>query len=422
LENDLVDLPAGREGAQADSKRTRAKANWWMCAVSVICLVVGIALSRRIEPGVRVESVMLAGDTPALRFLPADGGPHPVALLAHGITASKESLFRFGEALAAAGFVCFAVDLPGHGESRRLFSLSENAPTLTAIARELGRVDVFIGHSMGAGAGAESVRNGGLDPGLFIAVGAAPNLGKSGPRLLLLEGTLDEALPRHFQSSEARSLPLSTNQFDAAAQPPTDARLMLFPGCDHAFEPYDPRLVNAAVEAACATVGKTPPTAPTRWLWRLAGLVLALPTALMLALRLPEIFHMPARLRGPLLSIVFIAAAALASGTWVDAAPNPRRVPVQIVAMILFWLVLACNGKLRIPRWSFVAVAAVVAVSCALTGAYFLGLLAGIGAIGLLTGAALGEIATRRGSQRDGNLAMAIFIGYAVGQWMPTMF
>ena len=134
------------------------RANWCVVMAGVSFFAAGVILSRRVEPGVGVEAVTLAGDTPALQFLPANPGPRPVALLAHGVTASKETLFRFGEALAAAGFVCFAVDLPGHGESRRLFSFAENAPALEGIARAIGSVDVFVGHSMGAGAGAKAVR------------------------------------------------------------------------------------------------------------------------------------------------------------------------------------------------------------------------------------------------------------------------
>jgi alpha-beta hydrolase superfamily lysophospholipase len=44
-------------------------------------------------------------------------GPHPIALLADGNGGSKEMLFRFGEALAAAGFDCYSVDQAGYGQS-----------------------------------------------------------------------------------------------------------------------------------------------------------------------------------------------------------------------------------------------------------------------------------------------------------------
>jgi pimeloyl-ACP methyl ester carboxylesterase len=381
-----------------------------------------VALSHRIEPGVRVEHETLAGETPALRFHPAGPGPHPVALLAHGVTASKETLFRVGEALAAAGFVCVAVDLPGHGESRRVFSHRENARTLTAVARELGTVEVFLGHSMGAGAGAESVRNGGLGPRLFIAVGAVPNLGATGPPLLLLAGRFDEPIVHWVSVSGRRVLPLPANQFDPSVAPGTDARIALFSWCDHAMEPYDPRLVNTAVEAACATVGKSAPAAPTRWLWRLAGVMLAVTGAFGLGVRLPEISPRLARVRGPLLAFAVILAVSLTTGTWLGAAPNLRRVPVQIVAMTLFWLVLAGAGKLRIPRWSLVAFAAVAAAGCEMAGAYFPALVARIGALVLGVATLLGAVADRSGPRRQGDLAMAIFLGYAFGQWMPRIF
>lgn len=53
----------------------------WIIAAAIAVLIVGAVLSRTIEPGVRVEKVTLAEDTPALKFIPT-----------------------------AAGFICYAVD------------------------------------------------------------------------------------------------------------------------------------------------------------------------------------------------------------------------------------------------------------------------------------------------------------------------
>src|SRR6185369_15422160 len=101
-----------------------AGTNRWVIAAAVAALILGAILSRVIEPGVRVEKRMLTTNTPALRIFPATPGPHPIALLAHGNGGSKEMLFRFGEALAAAGFDCYSVDLAGYGESPHPCSLS----------------------------------------------------------------------------------------------------------------------------------------------------------------------------------------------------------------------------------------------------------------------------------------------------------
>lgn len=376
----------------------------WIIATSVVCLALGVALSRRVEPGVRVEAMILADHTPALRFFPADSGPHPIALLAHGVTASKETLFRLGEALAAAGFTCFAIDLPGHGESTLSFADDENAGTLESVASTLGVVDIFVGHSMGAYAGAESVRNGRLNPRLFVAMGALPDLGQHGPPLLLLAGRFEEAV--------------SPARLRARA----DARLVVSPWSDHALEPYDPFLVQATVEAACATVGKVPPTAPGRWRWRLAGAVVAGLGALALGNRLPDLFPRLTRARGPLVSILAIVSIAFTTGTWVGAVPIPRRMPLQLVAVVFLALAIFGARKLGLPRWSFSALSAAVALICVMVGAYFPALLACLSALVLVAGTIVGRIAARNGTQSDGDVALAMFVGYAFGQWIPIIF
>src|SRR5262249_43740053 len=130
-------------------------------AAAIAALIVGAMLSRIIEPGVRVEQAVLTGNTPSLRLSPATPGPHPIALLAHGATGSKENLFRFGEALAAAGFDCYSVDQAGHGESRQPCAFwhvdgkwgwaTNILPNPREVERGLGSVGVFLGHSVGGG-------------------------------------------------------------------------------------------------------------------------------------------------------------------------------------------------------------------------------------------------------------------------------
>ena len=387
-------------------KAMGVRARWCIAVAGIALVVAGVELSHRVEPGVRVEAVTLAGDTPALQFLPTNPDPYPVALLAHGLTSSKEQLFRFGEAFAHAGFMCVVVDLPGHGESARRFSLAGCASTLGRVARSLGAVDVFVGDSMGVAAGAEAVREQGLSPRLFIAVGGFPNLGKNALPLLLLVGQYDEPHP------------------PASFKVPKDARLVVSSWSDHGGEPYDSLLVNAAVGAACAAVGKTPPAAPTCWHWRLAGLALGMLGAFglgKLALRLQDFAPRLARVRGPLFSVIVIGAFALTTSTWFGVAPHLWRVPRQIVAGAITLLVVTGAGRLGIPRWSFLALAAAVAVGCAIEGAHVLTFLVSYFAFVLFLGTIFGWIAARRGSRRDGDIVMAIFVGYALGQLIPRI-
>ena len=117
-----------------------------------------------------------------------------------------------------------------------------------------------------------------------------------------------------------------------------------------------------------------------------------------------------------------IVAVALTSGTWLGAAPNLQRIPVQIAAMTIALLVVMVAGKLGIPRWGFAAIIFVVAIGSVMMGAYFFALFALLSALVLFAGAILGGIAACRGSRLDGDIALAIFVGYAIGQWIPTLF
>jgi hypothetical protein len=370
----------------------------WVIAAAIAVLILGAALSRWIEPGIRVEEVTLAGDTPALKFIPTGAGPHPVGLLAHGYASSKEALFRFGEALAAAGFICYSVDQPGHGASPRKDVFMDTVRTLEAVAREVGPVDVFAGWSMGGFTGGEAVREGNMKPRLFIAIGSMPVLGDHAPPLLLLAGRFEEVFT------------------PALLKTRTDARLVISPWSDHFLEGFDPVLVNAAVEAACAIVHKKPPAPPTAWLWRLLGVALAMVAAGVLAGRLTDLFPQLARFRGVFIG-VFIAVAFMLTvgGRWLEATPHVR---LQVIAVPVILLLATIVGRLRIPRWSFVALCVVVTViavcwhNATLSRPALILMASALVLMPfLIAGIIIAWFADRRGSRLQGDIAMAIFLG-----------
>ncbi|HZR16871.1 MAG TPA: alpha/beta fold hydrolase [Verrucomicrobiae bacterium] len=378
----------------------RTRRNWFILAVAAVCLVTAVALSYLIEPGVHVEKVTLAEDTPALKFSPTGAGPHPVALLAHGYASSKEALFRYGEALAAAGFICYSVDQPGHGASRRTYTLMAAAHALEAVAREVGPVDVFAGWSMGGFTGGEAVREGGMRPGLFIAIGSMPVLGDQAPPLLFLAGRFEEALP------------------PALLKTRTDARLVISPWSDHLLEGFDPVLVNAAVDAACAQIHKMPPAPPRAWHWRLTGVALAMLAAAGLASCLTNLFPQLARFRGLFIGVFIVIAFMLTiGGRWLEAIPHLR---LQVIAMPVILLLAIMAGRLRIPRWGFAALSVLVTV---IAVCWFKSSLSRPALIlmastlvltpALIAGIVIGWFAARRGSRLQGDVAMAIFLGCA---------
>jgi hypothetical protein len=383
--------------------------NRFIAAASIICFAVGLALSHRIEPGVRVQKAMLAEETPAFAFLPAGPGPHPVALLAHGSPASKETVFRYGEALAAAGFICYGVDLPGYGASPRTYTFMDTVHTLEAVAHEVGPVDVFLGDSMGGFWGGEAVREGVIRPGLFIALGSMPILGDHAPPLLLLAGRFEEAFP------------------PAILKTRTDARVVISPWSDHVLELWDPLLVNTAVQAACAAVHKTPPPSPTAWRWRLLGAVLAILAAGKLASCLTDLFPRWARFRGLFIAVFVVVAFMLTiGGRWLDATPHLRVLPKQGIAMAATFLLARIAGRLRIPRWSFAALGVLVMMiafcwlnASGSSGATLFALFTVISLTpALIGGTLIGSVAARCGSRLQGDIAMAIIVGCAAFQWI----
>jgi hypothetical protein len=372
----------------------KTHAHWWIVVAAIISVGAGAALSHVIEPGVRFEKIMLTTNTPALRISSSAPGSHPIALLAHGCGGSKEMLFRFGEALAAAGFDCYSVDQAGFGESPQPCSLTNILLGAQEFERTLGAVDVFVGHSMGGGVGAWSVSEARFRPKLFIGVGSG---GARAPRLLLLFARFDVFRPLILTWSRAQ----------------TNAQVVISPWSEHITEAYDPVLVRAAVKAACAAVGKPVPAAPTAWRWRFAGLVLGIAGALGLMFCLPEIHPRLARIRRFIVPGVLLIALGLTLGTWLGVTPQLRRIPQQLVLLPVIWLALAGLSRLRLPRWSLAVVAGILALGCLplvfvkyifLFNILFCTL--GISTLLLLPSTLVGRIAARGGSRRDGDISV----------------
>jgi hypothetical protein len=193
---------------------------------------------------------------------------------------------------------------------------------------------------------------------------------------------------------------------------------VISPWSDHFLEGFDPVLVNAAVEAACAAMHMTPPAPPTAWRWRLIGVVLAMLAAGILAGSLTDLFPQLARFRGVFIGVFITTAFMLTiGGRWLEATPHLRS---QVIALpvILFLAIIA--GKLRIPRWSLVALCVVVT---GIAVCWFMASLSRPALIfmastlvltpALLAGVVIGWFAARRGSRLQGDIAMAIFLGCA---------
>src|SRR5436189_3231674 len=127
---------------------------------------------------------------------------------------------------------------------------------------------------------------------------------------------------------------------------------------------YDPVLVRAAVKAACASVGKPAPAAPTAWWWRFVGLVLGIAGAFVLMFRLPELHPRLARTRRYIVPAVLLIALGLTLGTWVGVTPQLRRIPQQLFLLPVICLALAGLSRLRTRRRSLAVITGILALGC----------------------------------------------------------
>ena len=104
--------------------------------------------SSALEP--KSESGILPIDppTPYIRYLGGDPTRGKVLVL-HGLDVSKDSMRLISAALADGGFDVYAIDLPGHGDSRLAFQTDLAEKAIHSAKLYLGQ-PLVVGHSIGA--------------------------------------------------------------------------------------------------------------------------------------------------------------------------------------------------------------------------------------------------------------------------------
>jgi pimeloyl-ACP methyl ester carboxylesterase len=110
---------------------------------------------------------------------PADVKPAGSVLLLHGLSGNRRLMMYLAEDFAGHGFRAYALDLPGHGDSRDGFSFARAQDCATAAVEALihsGQIDpkntILLGHSMGA---AIALRMADREPlAATIAISTAP--------------------------------------------------------------------------------------------------------------------------------------------------------------------------------------------------------------------------------------------------------
>jgi alpha-beta hydrolase superfamily lysophospholipase len=123
---------------------------------------------------------------------PLEVKPAGSVVLLHGLSANRRLMMYLAEDFAGHGLSAYAIDLPGHGDSKDAFSFSGAEKCATAAVESLARsgtIDpkntILLGHSMGA---AIAIRMADRDPLIAtIAISPAPmNMPQRMPANLLV--------------------------------------------------------------------------------------------------------------------------------------------------------------------------------------------------------------------------------------------
>src|SRR5580700_3562498 len=152
-----------------------------LAAAGIVLLLLGAHWIRVAELP-KQEIVLTAGgcNTPVTILQPpAEVQPVGSAILIHGLSANRRLMMYLAEDFAGHGLRAYAIDLPGHGDSKDAFSFSRAEKCATAGVESLvrsGTIDpkntILLGHSMGA---AIAIRMVDRDPlAATIAISPAP--------------------------------------------------------------------------------------------------------------------------------------------------------------------------------------------------------------------------------------------------------
>jgi hypothetical protein len=132
------------------------------------------------------------------------------------------------------------------------------------------------------------------------------------------------------------------------------------------------------------------------------------------------------------MAVFLVVSFTLTVGyAWLDMAPHLWILPKQGAAMAVILLLAMVGGRLRIGRWSIIVLSLLVTViafwwwkaSESFAVFQFMAFMALGLTPALILGTAIGWIVSRRGSRLQGDIAMAIFVGWAAFQGfkLPAM-
>ncbi len=308
--------------------------------------------------GIDVENVTGGhdGGLPVRVYVPRGSQDAPGVVVAHGFAGSAALMHTWSLALAHAGFVVVAPDLPGHGTSTVALADAEGGlpgavSTALAHLRGLEAVDpdrvALLGHSMGSGA----VLSAGIAEarGVRAVVAVSPTDAAVTPTapadLLLLVG---EREPRFVANAE--SLLERAGGIVGVAGDGTARDLVIVPQVEHVSILFARTAHEASIGWLSSALGHTPsgraPAGPLAgWAVLVAGLVLLWQAfVLQSATAAPR----PTLRSSPLLALPTGGVAATASLVILErSVALEGLLGLQVAGMVGLWFLMAGAAWLR---------------------------------------------------------------------------
>ena len=152
----------------------------------------------------------------AIRWMPKTSQPvRKTALLVHGWESRASQMYMFVPHILKLNYHVIAVDMPAHGQSRGEFSDAEQfTETILKVQKEIGKIDMIIGHSMGAGATCFAVSRG-LEVDKLILIAAPSSVEKVIYRFTQFIG-LNEKARNYFIEYCASSVGVPPKELDSS--------------------------------------------------------------------------------------------------------------------------------------------------------------------------------------------------------------
>ena len=122
---------------------------WLQLAAAAVFLLAWIALFA-LTPKHESGIFEIEPPTPYTHYMPVDA-PRGRVLVVHGLDVTREVMSLISAALVDGGFEVYAIDLPGHGDSKAKFETAQAEEAIRNTVAKLGENTILLGHSLGAG-------------------------------------------------------------------------------------------------------------------------------------------------------------------------------------------------------------------------------------------------------------------------------